>query len=598
MIMKVSDYVAQLVVEAGITDGFTVVGGGSMHLNGAFAHAKGMTTYYNHHEQASAIAAEAYARINNKMAVLCVTTGPGGTNAITGVVGGWLDSIPMLIISGQVRYATMARSTGLPLRGMGDQEYDITKSIAPMTKYCELILDPKRIKYVIKKAIYIATHGRPGPCWIDVPLDVQGAFVEIDDLEDFDPSEYSENIPPLVSDETAKTIIDKVSKAKRPVLYAGNGIRLSGGYESFLALIEKLNIPVVTCWNSVDLIPDDHRLYAGRGGNLGDRAGNFAVQNSDLLLCIGTRLNFRQTGFNYEGWARAAYVIMEDIDPNEMKKPSVHVDMPVWADAKDLMNTLIRNVDEKVFEGENWMRQCSEWRAKYPVVQEKHYLQKDLANPYAFMKEISKRLPEGKITVVGNGTACAVGSHAYVIKKGTRFIVNSAIASMGYDLPAAIGACIANGKEDTICITGDGSIMMNLQELQTITTNKLPIKIFLINNNGYHSMRLTQNNLFNGDYFGMGQQSHDLGFPDYSKIADVFGFDYYRINNNQELDKLDGILGKEGSLICEIFMDTQQVFEPKSGTMILEDGTLYSPPLEDLTPFLDREELKRNMFIQ
>ncbi|AMH94263.1 Thiamine pyrophosphate-requiring protein [methanogenic archaeon ISO4-H5] len=598
MKMKVSDYIAKLCVEAGITDGFTVVGGGSMHLNGAFANAKGMTTYYNHHEQASAIAAEAYARINNKLAVLCVTTGPGGTNAITGVVGGWLDSIPMLVLSGQVRYATMARSTGLPLRATGDQEFDITKAVASMTKYCELILDPLKIKYVIHKAIYIATHGRPGPCWIDIPLDVQGAYIETDGLVDFDPAEDASEIPPKVTDECAKTIIEKIGSAERPVLYAGNGIRLSGGYDSFLKVVRKLNIPVVTCWDSIDLIPDDDPLYAGRGGNMGDRPGNFTVQNSDLVLAIGTRLNFRQTGFNYEGWARAAYVIMEDIDPNEMKKPSVHVDMPVWADAGDLLNALDRISTGPVFKNQAWIDQCQKWRATYPVVQEKHYKTENVGNPYAFIKEISRRLPDNKVTVVGNGTACVVGSQAYVIKKGSRFIINCAIASMGYDLPAAMGACIANGKKDLICITGDGSIMMNLQELQTIQTNKLPIKIFMINNNGYHSMRITENNLFNGKYFGMGEQSHDLGFPDFRKVADTFGYKYYSIKTNDELSKLDSILKEEGSLFCEVFVTIDQFFEPKSGTMILEDGSLYSPPLEDLTPFLPRDELKRNMYIE
>lgn len=598
MRIKVSDYVAQLCLDAGITDGFTVVGGGSMHLNGAFANAKGMHTVYNHHEQACAIAAEAYARINNKLAVLTVTTGPGGTNAITGVVGGWLDSIPMLILSGQVRYATMARSTGLPLRAMGDQEFDITQSIACMTKYCELILDPKRIKYVINKAIYIATHGRPGPCWIDIPLDVQGAFIETDGLEDFDPKEYEDKIPGPVDDSVSRKIIELIEKAERPVFYAGNGIRLSGGYEIFRRVIKKLNVPVVVSWDAVDLLPNDSPLFAGRPGNLGDRAGNFAVQNSDLVISIGSRLNFRQTGFNYEGWARAAYVVMEDVDKYELQKPNVHVDMPIWADAKDLLESLDRVAYDGVFKKTEWLKQCAKWNEEYPVVQKKHYETKDYVNPYAFMNEISKRLPDGSITVTGNGTACAAGSHAYTIKEGTRFILNCAIASMGYDLPAAIGVCVASGGKDVICLTGDGSIMMNFQELQTIVTNKLPVKIFVINNNGYHSMRLTENNLFNGQYFGMGPQSHDLDFPDFSKVAALWDYPYFSIKNNDELCKLDEILNVKGSLICEVFVTINQGFEPKSGTMILEDGTLYSPPLEDLTPFLPRDELKRNMYIE
>ncbi|MCH3977634.1 MAG: thiamine pyrophosphate-binding protein [Candidatus Methanomethylophilus sp.] len=598
MKMRVSDYIASLCRDAGITDAFTVVGGGSMWMNNAFAHCKGINVVYNHHEQASAIAAEAYARINNKLAVLCVTTGPGGTNAITGVVGGWLDSIPMIVFSGQVRYATMARSTGLPLRSMGDQEFDITKAIGCMTKYCELILDPKKIKYCVRKALFIATHGRPGPCWIDVPLDVQNAEIETDGLEDFDPSAYMKDIPMFVDPSVADRVIELVSKAKRPVFYAGNGIRLSGGYDAFLKVIEKLNIPVVTCWDSVDLIPDDHRLYGGRGGNLGDRGGNFAVQNSDLVLSIGSRLSFRQTGFNYETWARKAYVIMEDIDAAELKKPNVHVDLPVHADAKAFLQVLLDRAGDKVCDDEDWIARCKQWQKEYPVVRPEYYKEEGPANPYCFMKELSRRLPEGTVTVVGNGTACAVGSHAYVIKKGTRFIVNSAIASMGYDLPAAIGACVAIGRKPLVCIAGDGSLMMNLQELQTVITNRLPIKLFIINNSGYQSMRLTETNLFNADFFGMGPESGDLGFPPYEKLAAAFGYPYYSVKSNAELSELDRILSEDAPFICEVFVTTKQAFEPKSSTKVLEDGTLYSAPLEDMYPFLSRDELKKNMYIE
>ncbi len=594
---RVSDYIASLCRDAGITDAFTVVGGGSMWMNNAFAHCKGINVVYNHHEQASAIAAEAYARINNKLAILCVTTGPGGTNAITGVVGGWLDSIPMIVFSGQVRYATMARSTGLPLRSMGDQEFDITKAISCMTKYSELVLDPKKIKYCVHKALFIATHGRPGPCWLDVPLDVQKAEIETDGLEDFNSSEYMKSISMTVDPSVADKVIELVSKAKRPVFYAGNGIRLSGGYDAFLKLIDRMNIPVVTCWDSVDLIPDDHPLYGGRGGNLGDRGGNYAVQNSDLILSIGSRLSFRQTGFNYETWARKAYVIMEDIDAAELKKPNVHVDMPVHADAKAFLQALLDRAGDKVCDDDDWIARCKQWQKEYPVVRPEYYREEGPANPYCFMKELSRRLPEGTVTVVGNGTACAVGSHAYVIKKGTRFIVNSAIASMGYDLPASIGACVAIGKKPLVCIAGDGSLMMNLQELQTVITNRLPIKLFIINNAGYQSMRLTETNLFNSDFFGMGPESGDLGFPSFEKLAAAFGYPYYSVKTNAELSKLDTILSESAPFICEVFVTTKQAFEPKSSTKILEDGTMYSAPLEDMYPFLSRDELKKNMYI-
>ena len=595
MRMKVSDYIAGFVADHGIKDVFTVVGGGAMHLNDSFGSSKRLKCWYNHHEQACAIAAEAYARIDNRIALLCVTTGPGGTNAITGVVGGWLDSIPMLVISGQVRYDTMARSTGLPLRAMGDQEFDITKAVACMTKYCELVDDPMRIRYCLEKALCLATNGRPGPCWLDIPLNVQGAYIETDDLKGYDESEYLSTLPMTVSNDTVREILEKVSKAKRPVFYAGNGIRLSGAFETFKKVIRKLNIPVVTNWDSIDMMSDADSLYAGRAGSLGDRAGNFAVQNSDLILSVGSRLSLRQTGFNWKCWAPNAYVIMEDVDAAELKKPTLHVDMPLNVDAKVLLDALLRLSGDRVFGDQSWIDRCNDWKRRYPVVQPKHYEDTDRSNPYCFMKELSKRLPEGYVTVVGNGTACAVGSHAYEIKDGERFIVNSAIASMGYDLPAAIGACVAIGCKDMVCIAGDGSIQMNIQELQTVITNRLPIKLFVINNEGYHSIRLTQTNLFNRNFHGIGEQSGDLGFPSFKKLAYAYGYPYYRIDSNDQMGVIDEVLAARGPVICEVFVNTTQAFEPKSATKKLPDGTLYSPPLEDMAPFLDREELERNM---
>lgn len=535
MKIKVSDYVSQFLVDNGITHAFTVTGGGAMHLNDSLGHQKGLTCVYNHHEQACAIAAESYARIHNKIAALCVTTGPGGTNAMTGVVGGYLDSIPMLVISGQVRYDTTARSTGLNIRAMGDQEFDITKSAAAMTKYAQMVTDPKQIRYCMEKALYIATTGRPGPCWIDIPVNFQGFYVDTDELEGFDPAEYEAQLAPHVTDEQVDAIIDKIKNAKRPVLYAGNGIRISGGYESFKKVVELLNIPVATGWDSIDEIYDEHPLYVGRGGIMGDRAGNFAVQNSDLVFAIGNRLSIRQVGYNWKTWAREAYVIMNDVCEDEMKKPTLHVDMPVWADAKELLEKMAARLEktgEKVFTGNDWIERCQQWKKNYPVVLPKHYEDKNHANVYAFIKELSSRLSEGQVTVVGNGSACVVGSHAYVIKKDQRFIINSAIASMGYDLPAAIGAAVAehgdkalygrsltdDSVKDIILVTGDGSIQMNIQELQTVIHHKMPIKIFLINNQGYHSIRQTQTNLFNKNFVGIGPQSGDLSFPDMSSL--------------------------------------------------------------------------------
>lgn len=608
MKIRLADYVADFLASHGVTDCFTVVGGGAMHLNDAFGHHEKIRCTYNHHEQASAIAAESYARLNNKIAALCVTTGPGGTNAITGVVGGWLDSIPMFVISGQVRYDTTARyamqfTDGLPLRAVGDQEFDITKSVSCMCKYAAMLEKPEDIRYMLEKAWHLATTGRPGPVWIDIPVNYQGGYIETESLRGYDPTEDDKALPEPVSDEIVDTVLSKIAKAERPVIYAGGGIRLSGGFEAFKKAAERLGVPVVTYWNSVDLIEDDNPLYCGRGGNMGDRAGNFAVQNSDLLLAIGTRISIRQTGYSFDTWARAAEVIMVDIDKAEFKKPTIHVDMPVFADAKDFLEAIIRrteNAELPVCKNHAWREKCVEWKKKYPATLPRHYKENgETANVFAFIKHLSDSLPENSLTAVSNGACCVVGHQNWTIKKGTRFIINSAIASMGYGLPAAIGLCIAGGRQDTICLEGDGSIMMNLQELQTVVTNRLPIKVFLINNQGYHSIRLTQNNLFKEHCkVGIGPESGDLSFPEYKRIAEAFGMPYFCAHSNEEMKKaVADTLAVDGYAFCEIFTDTVQVWEPKSSTKRLEDGRLVSPPLEDLAPFLDREELKSNMFI-
>lgn len=604
MKVRLADYVADFLVKHGVTDVFSVVGGGAMHLNDALGHHEGLKVTYNHHEQACAIAAEAYARLDNKIAAVCVTTGPGGTNALTGVVGGWLDSIPMFIISGQVRYDTTARYalqyTEEPLRAMGDQEYDIVKSVEPMTKYATMIEDPSQIRYALEKGWHLATTGRPGPVWIDIPVNYQGGYIETDDLCGYDPSEDDALLPPQVSDDVIKKVLEKIKGAERPVFHAGYGIRLSRGYDVFRELAEKLNIPIVTYWNAVDLIEDDNPLYCGRAGNMGDRPGNWAIQNADLILAIGTRISIRQVGYNWKTWARAAEVIMVDIDKAELKKPTIHVDMPIWADAKDFMTKLNEVAIAPVSNKTEWLATCQRWKHQYPVVSEKNWEENgETANVYAFVRYLSSRLPENSLTAVSNGACCVVGNQAYVIQKGSRMANNSAIASMGYGLPAAIGTCIGGNLRQTICLEGDGSIMMNLQELQTILTNKLPIKIFLVNNNGYHSIRITQTNLFsNHCKIGIGEESGDLSFPEFKKIAEAFGYDYYSAKSNSEMMKVvDEVLALDGPVFCEIFTDTKQVWEPKSSTKRLEDGTLVSPPLEDLAPFLPREELERQMFI-
>ena len=603
MKIRLADYVANFLIEHGVTDVFSVVGGGAMHLNDALGHAKGLHVTYNHHEQACAIAAEAYARLDNRIAAVCVTTGPGGTNALTGVVGGWLDSIPMFIISGQVRYDTTARfalkEAGAQVRAMGDQEYDIVKSVEPMTKYAVMIEDPAMIRYALEKAWHLATTGRPGPVWVDIPVNFQGGYIETDELAGYDPAEDDAKLPPPVSDEIIQTILQKIREAKRPVFHAGYGIRLSGGYAAFRSVLEKLNIPVVTYWNAVDLIEDEHPLYTGRAGNMGDRPGNWAIQNADLILAVGTRISIRQVGYNWKTWARAAEVIMVDIDQGELKKPTLHVEMPVWADARDFLEKLDAAASEKISAAEDWIRTCQNWKLKYPAVLPRQWEENgQTANVYAFVRYLSSRLPENSLTAVSNGACCVVGNQAYVIQKGSRMANNSAIASMGYGLPAGIGTCIGGGRRETICLEGDGSIMMNLQELQTIIGNRLPIKIFLINNQGYHSIRITQTNLFNKNFVGIGPESGDLSFPEFKKIAEAFGYRYYSARSNAEMKAVvDEVLTLDGPVFTEIFTDTQQVWEPKSSTKRLPDGTLVSPPLEDLAPFIPRDELEQIMVI-
>ncbi len=594
MKIKVSDYIAQFLCDSGISDCFTVVGGGAMHLNDSFGNHPGIRCTYNHHEQASAIAAEAYFRVHNRMALCCVTTGPGGTNAITGVVGAWLDSVPMVVISGQVRYDMTAASTGLPLRAMGDQEFDIRKAVSCMTKYCVMVTEPYEIKYHLQKALFLAREGRPGPVWLDIPLNVQGSYIDMDGLTaDFTP-------PPVrggVAKEETDALIAALNRAQRPVIIAGSAIRSSGAFDSFCKLTEALGVPVTTCWNSIDLIATNHPLYIGRGGIMGDRPGNFAVQNSDFVLALGSRLSVRQVGYNYKTWARSAYVAMVDIDSAELQKPTLHVDLPICADVKDVIDALLARVNEVHGDYSAWQNTCLAWKRDYPVVQQKHFDDTQRANVYAFIHKLSAALLQDAVTVVGNGSACVVGSQTYVIKEQSRFLINSAIASMGYDLPAAIGAARAAGT-DIICISGDGSLQMNLQELQTVKTNRLPIKLFVINNGGYHSIRQTQTNLFEGRFVGIGTESRDLEFPPLDKLAQAYGFNYLSCTSNEELDSfISTALTHDGALIAEVFVGTKQFFEPKSSAKKLPDGTLVSPPLEDMSPFLPDEEMNSIMLI-
>ena len=600
MRIKVSDFIADYLVKRGVRRNFTVPGGGAMHLNVSFGHQEGMENYFMQHEQAAAIAAEAYYRVNNELPLVCCTTGPGGTNTLTGVLGAWLDSIPMLIISGQVKYSLTVRSTGLPFRIYGDQEFDITNVVQGMTKYATMITKPEMVKYCLDKALFLCMHGRKGPVWLDIPLDVQNAVIDTEKFVLFDEKEMENTSCRPVSDSTLELILKRIKHSQRPVVYSGVEIRTNGAYELFRRVIEKLNVPVVTSFDGIDILEDTHPLYAGRAGDVGNRYGNWAVQNSDFVLVLGSRLGMRQLGYTPESWAREAFVVNVYEDPIELTKSRVHIELPVHAELCDFLKKLDEKIDMPFEPKKEWFGICKNWRENYPVLDPKrHCKQEGLANPYCLLHTLSRKLEEGKIIVSGNGSACVVGANVLEIKKDQRFIINSGCASMGYDLPAAIGAGIASGKKEVVCLAGDGSIQMNLQELQTMVFHRIPVKILVINNGGYHSMRLTQRNLFpEFTKVGVGPESGDLGFPKMKKIAEAYDIPYYEIHSNAEVNEvLDRFLGEELYSICEAFVDITQEFEPKPSAKKLDDGTIVSPPMEDMAPFLNRDELRNLMII-
>lgn len=593
MKIRLSDYVANFLVSHGVTDVFSVVGGGAMYLNDSFGHHPSLNVTYNHHEQACAIAAEGYARVNNKPAAVCVTTGPGATNAITGVAGAWMDSIPMLVLSGQARYATTVYATGQKLRTRGVQEFDIIGSVSNMTKYCTLVRNPSDIRYCLEKAIYLAKEGRPGPCWLDIPQDVQGALVDPKTLRGYDPpKENAYDIP----EETVRAIAKRLLTASKPLIFAGNGIRLSGAHEDFVRFVESVGIPVISGMGSVDALESGHPCYVGREGTTGTRAGNFAVQNCDFLLSIGSRQSFFQTGFDVSKWAPKAFKVLNDIDQEELNRADLQADITVCGDARVLIDRLHRMLEGKTLpDWSAWRNRCMDWKRRYPVVQERHY-QSERVSIYAFYQEMTALLPPQEDIVVGVGTSRVAGSQAAIVKKGQRFYANPSMAAMGYDLPAAIGVCIAKGKARTTLVTGEGSLQMNIQELQTIVHNHLPITIYIMNNQGYHSIRMTQHSFFEPPLVGVGEESGELSFPDLSKLANAYGLAYYRIENTGELkQKLREIRSAPAPCICEVMLSVEQVTEPKVSSRRLPDGTMVSATLENMAPFLEEQELLENM---
>lgn len=595
MIVKISDYISDFLVKNGIKDVFMITGGGAMHLNDSLGHNRGLACTFHHHEQACAIAAESYMRMSGKLPALCVTSGPGGTNALTGVLGAWLDSIPMFILSGQVkRETTITACPEIPLRQLGDQEFNITECVAPMTKYAKFLDDPNEVSYHLEKALYLCKEGRGGPVWLDVPLDIQASKVDTAAMKHFEPDEIGKSYP-IYDESISKKIIDKIKTAKRPVILAGTGIRLGGAHAEFIKLIERLNIPVVTAWNAHDAIWNDHPLYCGRPGTIGDRGGNFVVQNSDLLISLGCRLNVRQISYSYKEFAKNAYKIVVDIDKAELQKPTITPDLPVHADVKDVIQSLLKSgFHNEMDVYKEWLTWCKETEAKYPVTLPEYYEVEEPVNPYVFMKELFLKLDEKDSIITGNGSACVVSFQAAILKKGQRLYTNSGCATMGYGVPAAIGGSIAANGKRIICLDGDGSFQMNIQELQTIVLHQYNIKIFYLNNDGYHSMRQTQSNLFKGDLVGV-SETNGVSFPDMSKIAPAYGISYFCIKKIDEIRSIvTKVLAETGPVICEVYLDKRQFFEPKLSSKVLPDGRIVSPEIDDLYPFLDREEYRKN----
>lgn len=586
--IKLSDYIAKRLKEFhNVEHFFMVSGGGAMHLNDSLGRYIPYTA--NHHEQACAIAAEGYARVNQKLAVVNVTTGPGGLNCLNGVFGQWTDSVPVLYISGQVKYTTtMASCPEISLRQLGDQEVDIISCVKPLVKYAKMVTEPNEIKYHLDRAIYEATTGRMGPVWLDIPMNVQGAMIDENELKEFSPPTAPKY------DLKISQVVERLKCAKRPLIVAGYGLRLAKQEENFLKFLETTDIPVVTTFNGMDILPSDHKNFCGRIGTVGQRAGNFTLQNADVILFLGTRNNIRQASYNWENFAKNAYKMVVDIDSAELDKPTVVPDLKINADLNEFFPALIKEFPE--LNVSEWLAFSKNIQAKYTFENTVEYQSKEgVINVYDFIHTLSGVMGEGDIVVAGNGSACVCTHQAALVKSGQRIFWNSGDASMGYDLPAALGACYEAQGRNVICLTGDGSIMMNIQELQTVAFNKLPLKIIVINNAGYSSIRQTQRNFFSGHMTGSGDDS-GVSVPDFCRLAEGFGLKSVRISNPLTMrEELSKVLVQTEPVICEVMVEKEYAFLPKLSAKKLPDGTMVSPSLEDMFPFLDRDEFNANL---
>jgi acetolactate synthase-1/2/3 large subunit len=592
--VKLSDYVIQFIEKQGVRHVFFVPGGGAMHLNDSLGQSKLITWIGNLHEQASAMAAETYAKATGNLGVALVTTGPGGTNAITGVAGAWLDSTPCLFISGQVKRPDLKGKSGV--RQMGVQEVDIVTAVKAMTKYAKLVTDPESIRYHLEKALYCARSGRPGPVWIDIPLDVQAAIIDETKLRGF-------RSPPKrtvgdLAEKTAK-IVEMLSRSERPVLLAGNGVRLAGAQNLFRSLARALKIPVLLTWLAVDLFAHDEENLVGKPGTVAPRGVNFAMQNADFLLVIGARMDFTITGYAPERLARGAKKVMVDIDPAEIAKLSPYLDLSICCDARDFIEALTRAIASAPQpERAAWHQRCAQWKQRYPVVLPEHAIDQGPVSTYFLADCLSELLPEGAPIVSGSsGAGIEIFQHALRLKRGQRLYHTTALGAMGYGLPAAIGACLGSDRRETVLIDGDGGIQLNIQELATVRRLQLPLKIFILNNDGYSSIRTSQERWF-GRQTGSDPRS-GLTLPDIGSVAEAYGVQTVRIGDQHDLRaKLERVLGLSGPVVCDVVSRPDEARVPSLSSAQRADGSLYSKPLEDLWPFLPREEFYENMIIK
>jgi acetolactate synthase-1/2/3 large subunit len=589
--MRVADYVFKFLADRGARHVFMITGGGAMFLNDAVRLEKRLTPVFNQHEQACAIAAEGYVRAGNGIGLVSVTTGPGGTNTLTGVIGQWLDSIPVIYISGQVKFETTIMSCPeLGLRQLGDQEINIVDIVKPVTKYAVAITDARELKRELTKAWQMAFSDRPGPVWLDIPINIQSQMIEEQDMYDVMTNTPVINSPSV---QDVQRVVEHLKNAKRPVLIAGHGIRLSGAQEKLLLFAESINIPVLTTFNGMDLIPSDHLLYMGRIGTLGNRAGNFVLQSADLILTIGTRNNVRQISYNYENFAKNAKKIVVDIDPPELSKPTLKPDLAICADAGMFLDAVFTEIHSSAYTVPvSWVSWCLERKCRFPITPPLDSHLEGHVDAYRFANILTYETPVDVPIITGNGTACVAMFQSAFIKSGHRIFWNSGCASMGYDLPASIGA--ATGGKKVICVAGDGSIQMNLAELQTVLNHTLRVKIFILDNNGYTSIRQTQNSFFGTERIGC-DSSSGLHLPDMLKIGAAYGYRLETISSESDMrDKIQRVLAGDDPVICLVKLGENE-FAPKLSARKLPDGRIASPSLEDLFPFLSSEEVADNM---